>query len=77
MPPAGWKPQAKDYQQKLEHLSVKHPIEQNVQGKGGFYESKNIVQTKMTLKAYRKYAERESKKVADASIAQKEKLVQL
>ena len=37
---------------------VKHPIEQNVQGRGGFYESKNIVQTKMSLKAYRKYAER-------------------
>ena len=36
---------------------VKSPIEQNVQGKGGFYESKNIVQNKMTFKAYRKYAE--------------------
>jgi len=42
---------------------VKNPIEQNVQGTGGFYESKNIVQNKMSLKAYRKYAENETAKV--------------
>ena len=56
VPPPEWKPQAKDYLQRLENLTVKHPIEQNVQGRGGYYEAKNIVQPKMSLKAYRKYA---------------------
>ena len=69
VPPANWKPQAHDYQQKLEHLMVKNPIEQNVQGRGGFYESKNIVQPKLSLKAYRKYAEKESSKVASTTTA--------
>lgn len=75
VPPAGWKPQAKDYQKRLENLSVRHPIEQNVQGKAGFYESKNIVQPKMTLKAYRRYAEKESQKVAHLDTSEKERTV--
>lgn len=63
MPPPGWTPQSKNYSLKLENLIVKNPIEQNVQGTGGYYESKNIVQNKMTLKAYHKYADSETAKV--------------
>ena len=63
MPPTGWRPQSKNYLQRLENLIVKNPIEQNVQGTAGFYESKNIVQNKMSFKAYRKYAEDENAKV--------------
>lgn len=77
VPPPQWKPQAEDYSQRLENMWVKNPIEQNVQGRGGFYESKNIVQPKMTLKAYRKYAEREGQKVASASNTEKERMVPL
>lgn len=71
VPPSGWIPQSTNYHQKLDNLIVKNPIEQNVQGSGGFYESKNLVQNKMTLKDYRKYAERESKTVEDKTASEK------
>jgi hypothetical protein len=68
VPPPSWKAQSVDYQKKLENLMVKNAIEQNVQGMGGFFESKNIVQKKMTFKSYRKYSEKESAKVARKSV---------
>jgi hypothetical protein len=58
VPPEGWKGNIQNYQQALEKLKIKNAIEQNVQGKAGFFESKNIVQKKMSYKAYKKYAEK-------------------
>jgi len=37
VPPEGWKPTRKDYSALLEKLDVSHPIEQNVQGNGGYF----------------------------------------
>ncbi len=75
MPPKGWSPRAKDYEQRLVNLMVRHPIEQNVQGTGGFYEARNIVRDKMPLKQYRRYAEKEGARVAGLSSAQKQEMV--
>lgn len=61
--------------ERLEALEIKNPIEQNVQGTNGYFESKNIVQKKMTFKAYKKYAERTSKDIINKSIEEKENLV--
>ncbi|CAM5999857.1 unnamed protein product [Sphagnum balticum] len=74
VPPKGWSPRAKDYEQRLVNLMVRHPIEQNVQGTGGFYEARNIVRDKMPLKQYRRYAEKEGARVAGLSSAQKQEM---
>lgn len=61
----------------MDKLSVSHPIEQNVQGSGGYFEARNLVQPKITFKAYRKYAEREGRSVEGKSIEEREKLVRV
>lgn len=75
MPPEGWRASLPNYQAALERLDVAHPIEQNVQGTAGFFEARNIVQPKMTLRAYQKYAERQSASVSTKTAEEKERLV--
>jgi hypothetical protein len=75
VPPPGWKGTRENLEAQLDKLEVSHPIEQNVQGSGGYFEARNLVQPKMTFKGYKKYAEREGKSVEGKSIEEREKLV--
>jgi hypothetical protein len=77
VPPQGWKGTRGNHESLLDKLEVSHPIEQNVQGAGGYFEARNLVQPKMTFRNYRKYAEREGKAVEGKSIEERERLVSL
>lgn len=48
-----------------------------VQGRNGYYESRNIVQKEMPYRRYRQYAEKQSLSVAGKSVEEKEELVRL
>jgi hypothetical protein len=75
VPPAGWKGTLPNHPALLERLDVTHPIEQNVQGNAGYFEARNIVQPKMTLRNYRRYAERQSEALLQKTAEEKERLV--
>lgn len=50
VPPPEWKAKSADYSQKLEHLMINGPIEQNIFGKSGVYECLHIQKKSMSYK---------------------------
>ncbi len=50
VPPKSWKPNSKQTKKNMDDLLVSGPIQQNIFGKGGVYESILIQKKSMTIK---------------------------